>query len=193
MGRACDQRLIPGMDQLAVQPLKPRRSSEPMSTRKGIILAGGSGTRLYPITHAVSKQLLPIYDKPMIYYPLSVLMLAGIPDVRWISKPEDTPRFEQLLGDGSSWGMSFQYVVQPKPEGLAQAFILGRGFVGQDDFAFVLGDHIFFGHQLVSLLKSADAQPSGATVFAYQVKDPERYGVVEMAACGRAGDLQEKP
>ena len=156
-------------------------------------MAGGSGTRLYPITQAISKQLLPVYDKPMIYYPLSVLMLAGIRDVLVISTPQDTSRFQLLLGDGSAWGMSFEYVVQPRPEGLAQSFILGRQFVGQDNCALVLGDNIFFGHQLVAMLKSAAAQPSGATVFAYLVSDPERYGVIELDASGRAVDVQEKP
>jgi glucose-1-phosphate thymidylyltransferase len=148
---------------------------------------------LYPITHAVSKQLLPIYDKPMIYYPLSVLMLAGIREVLVISTSQDTPRFQQLLGDGSAWGMNFEYVVQPRPEGLAQAFILGRDFVGNDDCALVLGDNIFFGHQLVTMLKSASARPSGATIFAYPVKDPERYGVVQLDASGLAVSLEEKP
>jgi glucose-1-phosphate thymidylyltransferase len=161
--------------------------------RKGIILAGGSGTRLHPATLAISKQLLPVYDKPMVYYPLSTLMLAGMRDVLVISTPQDTPRFEALLGDGSRWGMNLEYCVQPSPDGLAQAFLLGRRFVGGAPSALVLGDNIFYGHDFASLLARAHGRATGATVFAYHVHDPERYGVVEFDAAKRAISIEEKP
>ena len=162
-------------------------------SRKGIVLAGGSGTRLYPVTQSICKQLLPVYDKPMIYYPLATMMLAGMRDICIISTPQDTPRLEQLLGDGSKWGLNLQYIVQDKPEGIAQAFTLGADFIGDDDCALVLGDNVYYGHDLADMMQEADNNKEGATVFAYPVSDPERYGVVDFDKDGKALSIEEKP
>lgn len=174
-------------------PLASLLTPRPATDRKGILLAGGAGTRLHPITQAVSKQLLPVYDKPMVYYPLTTLMLAGIREVLVVTTPDDAAAFTRLLGDGSQWGMTLRYVVQPRPEGIAQALVLGREFLGGSPSALVLGDNLFHGHDLVRVLREADARRTGATVFAYQVRDPERYGVVTFDGAGRATTLEEKP